>query len=66
MSFNEALAGWRASSDHNANLLMSGATRFGIAVEKNPRDAYGAYWAMEVGAERHSGGASKVVWLFPL
>jgi uncharacterized protein YkwD len=43
MSFNEALAGWCASSDHNANLLMSGATRFGIAVEKNPRDAYGAY-----------------------
>ncbi len=66
MGFNDALAGWSASADHNANLLMSGVTRFGIAVAKNPSDAYGAYWAMEVGAEPHSGRAPRVVWLFPL
>ncbi len=66
MSFDEALAGWRASPGHDANLLMSGATRFGIALAKNPRDAYGAYWAMEVGAEPRSGGAPVAVWLFPL
>ena len=66
MSFDEALAGWRASAGHNANLLMSGATRFGIALAKNPSDAYGAYWAMEVGAEPRSGGAPVAVWLFPL
>jgi uncharacterized protein YkwD len=65
-SFDEALAGWRASPGHDANLLMSGATRFGVAFAKNPSDAYGAYWALEVGAEPHSGGAPKVVWLFPL
>jgi uncharacterized protein YkwD len=65
-SFDEALAGWRSSAGHNANLLMSGATRVGIALAKNPNDAYGAYWAMEVGAEQHSGGAPEVVWLFPL
>jgi uncharacterized protein YkwD len=66
LSFDDALVGWRASPGHDANLLMSGATRFGIALAKNPRDAYGAYWAMEVGAEARSGGAPEVVWLFPL
>ena len=66
MSFDEALAGWRASAGHDANLLMASATRFGVALAKNPSDAYGAYWAMEVGAEQRSGGAPEVVWLFPL
>jgi uncharacterized protein YkwD len=66
MSFDEALAGWRASAGHNANLLMSGATRFGIAFARNPSAGYGVYWAMEVGAEPRSGGAPEAVWLFPL
>ncbi len=66
MSFDEALAGWRSSAGHDANLLMSGATRFGVALAKNRSDAYGAYWAMEVGAEQRSGGTPEVVWLFPL
>jgi uncharacterized protein YkwD len=66
MSLDEVLAGWRASAGHNANLLMSGATRFGIALAKNPDDAYEAYWAMDVGAAERSGGAPEVVWLFPL
>jgi hypothetical protein len=66
MSFDEALAGWRASPGHDANLLMPGATRFGIALAKNPSASYGAYWAMEVGAEPRTGGAPVVVWLFPL
>jgi uncharacterized protein YkwD len=66
MSFDEVLAGWRASAGHNANLLMSGATRFGVAIAKNPSEAYGAYWVMEVGAEPHPGGVPKMVWLFPL
>jgi uncharacterized protein YkwD len=66
MSFDETLAGWRASAGHDANLLMAGATRFGIALAKNPSGGYGAYWAMEVGAEQRSGGAPEVVWLFPL
>jgi uncharacterized protein YkwD len=66
MSFDEALAGWRASAGHDANLLMPGATRFGIALARNPSAGYGAYWAMEVGAEPRIGGAPVVKWLFPL
>jgi uncharacterized protein YkwD len=66
MSFDDVMAGWRSSAGHDANLLMSGATRFGVALAKNRSDAYGAYWAMEVGAEQRSGGAPEVVWLFPL
>jgi uncharacterized protein YkwD len=66
MSFDEVLAGWRASAGHDANLLMPGATRFGIALARNPSAGYGAYWAMEVGAEPRKGGAPVVKWLFPL
>ena len=65
MSFDEVLAGWRASAGHDANLLMPGATRFGIALARNPSAGYGAYWAMEVGNEPRSGGAPEAVWLFP-
>ena len=66
MSFDDVMAGWRSSAGHDANMLMSGATRFGVALAKNSSDAYGAYWAMEVGAEQRSGSAPEVVWLFPL
>jgi uncharacterized protein YkwD len=65
MSFDEALAGWRTSAGHDANLLMPGATRFGIALAKNPGAGYGAYWAMEVAAEPRT-EAPAAVWLFPL
>jgi uncharacterized protein YkwD len=58
MSFDEVLAGWRADGGHDANLLMPGATRFGIALAKNPSDVYGAYWAMEVAAEPRTGAPS--------
>ena len=51
MSFAEALAGWRASTGHDANLLMAGATRFGVALAKNPGAGYATFWAMEVAAE---------------
>jgi uncharacterized protein YkwD len=66
MSFDEVLAGWRSSAGHDANLLMPEATRFGIALAKNPGAGYGAYWAMEVGADPRKGQASTAVWLFPL
>jgi uncharacterized protein YkwD len=39
MSFNEVLAGWRASAGHDANLLIPDATRFGIALARNPSAA---------------------------
>jgi uncharacterized protein YkwD len=50
-SLDEALAGWRASPEHNANLLMPQATRFGIAIAKDPRTQLRVYWAMELAAE---------------
>ena len=50
-SLQEAMDGWRRSPEHNANLLMPDAKRFGIAIAKDPRTHYGVYWAMEMAAE---------------
>jgi hypothetical protein len=50
-SLDEAMTGWRDFPQHNANLLMPQATRFGIAIAKNPRTRLRVYWAMEVAAE---------------
>ncbi len=51
MSLDEALAGWRRSPEHDANLLIPDASRFGIALARNPQMQYGVYWAMEIAAE---------------
>jgi uncharacterized protein YkwD len=51
MSLDEAMAGWRHSPGHDANLLMANASRFGIAIAKNPDTQYGVYWAMEMATE---------------
>ena len=51
MSLAEAMTGWRESSAHNANLLMPEASRFGIAIAKNPDTQYGVWWAMEIAAD---------------
>ena len=56
-NFAEALAGWRASPGHNENLLMSGATRFGVGLAKTPGAGYGTYWAMEVADEPRTAAA---------
>lgn len=50
-STEEAFTGWRNSPEHNANLLLPKATRFGIALAKDPRTQYRVYWSMEVAAE---------------
>jgi len=50
-STEEAMDGWQSSPGHNANLLLANATRFGIAIAKDPRTTYGVYWAMEVASE---------------
>ena len=57
-STGEAMQGWRESPEHNANLLMPQATRFGIASAKDARTRMRVYWAMEVAAEpdRPKGG----------
>jgi uncharacterized protein YkwD len=48
----EAFAGWRASGGHDANLRMPEATRFGIALAKNPQSQYRAWWALVVSSDR--------------
>ena len=50
-SVQEAFAGWRASSGHDANLRMKEATRFGIALAKDPQTQYRAWWALVVAGE---------------
>lgn len=50
-STEEAFAGWKASSGHEANLRMTEATRFGIALAKNPATRYGAWWAFVIAGE---------------
>jgi uncharacterized protein YkwD len=63
-STEEALAGWRNSPEHNANLLMPQATRFGIAIAKDARTQFRVYWAMEVAAEPEKlmGGSASLMW----
>ena len=50
-SLAEAMAGWRGSPEHNANLLIPAATRIGVAIAKDARTHYGVYWALELAAE---------------
>jgi uncharacterized protein YkwD len=50
-SAEEALASWRGSPEHDANLLIRHATRFGIAVAKDARTRLRVYWAMELASE---------------
>jgi len=47
----EAFAGWRASSGHDINLRLKEATRFGIALAKDPQTQYRAWWALVVAGE---------------
>jgi uncharacterized protein YkwD len=55
-STESAFTGWRESPEHNANLLMPQATRFGIAIAKDVRTQLHVYWAMEVAAEAEKRG----------
>ena len=42
----EAFSGWRDSPPHNANMLLPGATRIGIAAVPAPASKYKVYWAL--------------------
>jgi uncharacterized protein YkwD len=42
----EAFSGWRDSPPHNANMLLKGATRIGIAAVFTPASKYKVYWAL--------------------
>lgn len=50
-STQEVFEDWRKSPGHDANLLMKEATRFGIALAKDPSTTYRAYWALVIAAE---------------
>ncbi len=60
-SLDEAMAGWRGSSEHNANLLGRNFTRMGIAIAKNPHARYGVFWAMALAAEPRPAAVSGVL-----
>ena len=47
-STRDAMEAWRASPEHDVNLRMASATRFGVALAKNPRSPWGAFWAMAI------------------
>jgi uncharacterized protein YkwD len=47
-SFAETLRLWKSSAGHNANLLLPGATRVGIAVAYSGQTRNKAFWAMEI------------------
>jgi uncharacterized protein YkwD len=51
-TLDEAMAGWRGSAEHDANLRMAGATRMGVAIAKSPHTHYGVYWALELAADQ--------------
>jgi uncharacterized protein YkwD len=42
----EAFSGWRDSPPHRANMLLSGATRIGIAAVYTPASKYKVYWSL--------------------
>jgi uncharacterized protein YkwD len=42
----EAFSGWRQSPPHRANMLLTGATRMGIAAVYTPRSRYKIYWSL--------------------
>jgi uncharacterized protein YkwD len=50
-STQEAFDGWRKSPGHDTNLRMPEATRFGIALAKDPGTTYRAWWALVVAGE---------------
>ncbi|BCB18854.1 CAP domain-containing protein [Bosea sp. ANAM02] len=67
-SVEEAFEGWRRSPGHAANLRMKEATRYGIALSKDPRTSYRVWWTLVVAAEPEmrreiaSQGAGPVMW----
>jgi uncharacterized protein YkwD len=44
----EAFSGWRDSPSHNANMLLPGATKMGIATAYAPASKYKVFWALVV------------------
>jgi uncharacterized protein YkwD/predicted small secreted protein len=45
-TLDAALAGWRQSPEHDANLLRAGVSKIGIAVFNAPGSTYKTYWSL--------------------
>ena len=45
-TFDEALAGWKGSTDHDKNLLNKHVTRMGIARAQRPDGRYRNFWVL--------------------
>ncbi|MCY6382895.1 CAP domain-containing protein [Hoeflea prorocentri] len=45
-TFDEALAGWKGSADHDKNLLNKHVTRMGIARAQRPDGRYRNFWVL--------------------
>ena len=50
-SLSDAMAGWKGSAEHNANMLRPDFTRIGVAIAKNAHSHWGVFWAMEFAGE---------------
>ena len=46
----EAFSGWRESSAHNANMLLKGVTRIGVAAVYAPNTRYKIFWSLVLAA----------------
>jgi uncharacterized protein YkwD len=46
----EAFSGWRDSPPHRQNMLLSGASRIGIAAAYSPKSKYRVFWALILAA----------------
>ncbi len=60
-TLDEAMAGWRGSAEHDANLRKAGFTRMGVAIAKSARTHYGVYWALELAADQQRPEALRAV-----
>jgi uncharacterized protein YkwD len=57
-SLQDVFDAWRRSPGHNANMLLSGISRMGIALAIQPGGRYHTYWALVLGepAKPRGGG----------
>lgn len=51
-NFQEVLDGWKKSSSHNRNLLLSDAAAMGIAMDFSKSGKYQTYWVLVLAAPR--------------
>jgi uncharacterized protein YkwD len=51
----EAFSGWRDSPPHRDNMLLTGATRIGIAAAYAPKSKYRVFWALILAAPDERG-----------